>query len=125
MSKKEQRAKAAKKSKIRNGIIIGVCAVVVVLIASLVVCNAIQPNKDRVYTDGGQTITLHDDGTFTAVLAHDTRQGTYTESTTNSVTTITFTINGTSVSSSIKNNILTIPAEWQDSHGHGTQLKLK
>ena len=125
MSKKEQRAKAAKKAKIRNGIIISVCAVAVVLIATLVVCNAVRSNKERVYTDGGQTITLRDDGTFTAALAHETRQGTYTESTANTTTTITFTINGTSVSSSIKNNVLTIPIEWQDSHGHGTQLKLK
>jgi len=107
-------------------ITIGVCVLVVVIVAvALLVLNSTSQSQDRVFTDGHQTITLRDDETFTAELAHETIIGQYTQSTANSVVTVTFTSGGKSVTSRITNDLLTIPQEWQDDHGHGTQLKLK
>ena len=73
-----------------------------------------------------QTITLNSDGSFVAELAHEKREGTYTEKTANNGTiTVNFVEGEISVSGRIINGVLTIPKEWQDEHGHGTFLKLK
>ena len=127
MAKKGRQTQALKKSKQKKMLItIGVCVSVVVIVAvALLVLNSTSQSQDRVFTDGHQTITLRDDETFTAELAHETIIGQYTQSTANSVVTVTFTSGGKSVTSRITNDILTIPQEWQDDHGHGTQLKLK
>ena len=98
--------------------------VIVVVVAALVVFNSPQQSADRVFTDGHQTITLYDDGTFVAALAHDMRGGTYTQNTVNGVVTVTFLSDEVSVTSSIVDDVLSIPKEWQDAHGHGTQLPL-
>jgi len=118
---------ALKKSKQKKLIItLGVCiSVIVIIAAALLIFNSASQSQDRVFTDGHQTITLREDGTFTAELAHETKNGQYTESTANSIITVTFTSEGKSATSRITNDILTIPHEWQDDHGHGTQLKLK
>ena len=126
MKKSERQAEAAKKARQKKIITVSVCASVVLLIAALLIFNAYQRKDNRVFTDGHQTITLRSDGTFDAALAHNENwKGTYTEDTKNSVTTVTFVVDGTSVNGSIRNNILTIPDEWQDDHGHGSKLKLK
>ena len=125
MNKKERQALAAKKAKRKKTITISVCIAVVAIIAALIIFNAYQQNNTRVFTDGHQTVTLSYNGSFTAALAHDTRKGTYTESETDGVITVTFIINGIGVDGNIADNILTIPEEWQDDHGHGTKLRLK
>ena len=122
MNKKERRAQALKKSKQKKIIVAGVCALVVIAIAAILIFNAYQQSKNRVYTDGHQTITLRHDGKFTAELAHETRSGTYTEASKDGVITVTFTSNGSSVTCSIVNDSLTLPEEWDDGHGHGSTL---
>ena len=126
MKKSERQAEAMRKAKQKKIIIISVCVSIVLIIAALLIFNAYQQKDNRVYSDGHQTITLRDDGSFTAALAHNEKwKGRYTEDTKNSVTTVTFVVDRTSVNGSIRNNILTIPDEWQDDHGHGSKLKLK
>ena len=71
-----------------------------------------------------QTVTLHKNGSFSATLAHETKTGTYTEAEVDGVITVAFGSNEKSVEGSIENEILTIPDEWQDDHGHGSKLKL-
>ena len=125
MNKNERRAKALKKSRQRRIIIAVVCALVVVTIAVIIIINAYQQSKTRVYTDGHQTITLHHDGKFTAALAHEAESGIYTETSNDGVITVTFTTDGNSVTGTIVDDILTLPAEWDDGHGHGSTLMLK
>ena len=125
MNKRERKAAAIKKAKRKKMIFIIASAAVVVVIAALVIINALHKSKTRVFTDGHQTITLSYNGSFTAELAHEKRNGTYTESTANGVTTVTFIINGVGVDGSIADNTLTLPEEWQDDHGHGDKLQLK
>ena len=128
VSKKARREEARKKEKQKKRkkiIIITVCASLVVVVISLFVFNALQKKGDRVFSDGLQTVTLRANGKFTAALAHDSRAGTYTETKENGVTTISFTAEGATVTGDITDDVLTIPEEWGDSHGHGSKLKLK
>ena len=125
MNKKERQAQAVKKAKQKKMITIGVCVSAVVVIFALLIFNAYQNSKNRVYTDGYQTVTLHDDGSFIATLAHEMRAGTYEESAENGVITVTFISAGGSVNGSIADDSLTLPEEWDDGHGHGSILMLK
>ena len=125
MDKNERREKALKKAKQKKIIIISVCAVVVLAIIGLLTFNAYQYGKNRVYTDGYQTATLRDDGSFTVVLSHETKTGTYTENTEGDVITVTFVSEGRSVNGRIEKDALTLPAAWDDGHGHGTTLTLR
>ena len=56
MNKKERRAQALKKSKQKKIIVAGVGALVVIAIAAILIFNAYQQSKNRVYTDGYQTV---------------------------------------------------------------------
>ena len=125
MNKKERRLQAQKKSKQKRIIAAVVCVLVAVIIAAIIIINAYQQSKTRVYTDGQQTITLHHNGKFTAALAHEAESGTYTETSNDGVITVTFTTVGKSVAATIIDDILTLPEEWDDGHGHGSTLILK
>jgi len=128
MSKKTRREEARKKEKQKKRkkiITIIVCVAFAIFIILLLIFNAIQRKNDRVFTDGHQTVTLHSNGKFIAKLAHDSRTGTYTEMKENGVTTISFIAEGATVAGDITDDVLTIPEEWGDSHGHGSKLKLK
>ena len=126
MSKKARREKALKKEKQKKtNIIIIMCVSLALVVISFFIYNALQQKDDRIFTDGQQTVTLHTDGTFTARLAHDSRTGTYTEKKEKGVTTVSFITEGTTVTGDIANDVLTIPDEWDDHHGHGAKLKLK
>ena len=125
MNKKERQTQALKKAKQKKMITVGVCISIVLVITALLIFNSHQQSKNRIYTDGHQTITLRSDGSFTAVLAHDTRTGTYTENAEADVIIITFISEQKSVSGSIENDYLMLPQEWDDGHGHGSTLTLK
>ena len=127
--KELKKARAEKKIKRKKIITITICASVVVVITALFILNYHQSKTDRIFTEGHdhghQTITLHGDGTFTANLAHDRKKGTYTEKTESGITIVYFTFEGTTVNGNIENNILSLPEEWDDHHGHGNRLRLK
>ena len=125
--KKMRQAAAAKKRKQKKILIATICVVlaaaIVVLLISL---SMIRQRSERVFTDGRQTITLRDDGTFAARLYHNVRaNGTYTEMTEGNATIITFVSGGTSIETRVVNNVLTVPAEWTDAHGHNRRLTLR
>jgi uncharacterized protein YpmB len=127
MGKKGRQARILKRERQKKIIILSVCALFVVISVVVFFSIVFQQSQERVFTDGHQAIILHDDGSFTAELAHETRIGTYVESVANDdgVVTVLFISDGISVTSSIVDNILVIPPEWQDDHGHGTELRLK
>ncbi|MCL1805012.1 MAG: hypothetical protein FWG28_03275 [Clostridiales bacterium] len=125
MNKKERKAAAIKKARQKKTIIISVCVSVVAIVTAALVFLLFPQSKTRVFTDGHQTVTLRRDGTFTAELAHEDREGSYTESKANGTVTVTFIIGGAAVDGSIADGILTLPHEWDDGHGHGTRLRQK
>ena len=124
--KKGKQKQAVKMFNRKNLVIISICVVIAVVIGALIIFNTGQQSGTRVFTAGSQTVTLRDDGTFSAQLAHSVaKSGTYTESVADNITTISFTYNGKTEKGSIVNNVLTLPHEWDDGHGHGTKFTLK
>jgi len=125
---KSQKTKLARKRAKRKKIItwvVSITAIVAIAVAiTLYVVN--QQNSKRVYVSDDQTITLNNDGTFEAVLYHGVNiSGTYTESTEGSAVIITYNYDGITAIGSINGNVLNIPDEWQDDHGHGSYFTLK
>ena len=127
--KKEKWVKAAKKKKQKKIVIASVLAVVLIVITVVIILNVNPKNKagnnSRYFTDGSQTVILLNDGSFSARLSHNKKiDGQYKETAEGSTAKIIFTYNGTSVSTTVTNNILTIPNEWDDHHGHNKRLQL-
>ena len=125
MNKKERQAQALKKAKQIKMLTVGICVSVALVITALLVFHWQQQRQNRVYTDGHQTVTLRGNGAFTAVLAHETRTGTYAESAGNDAIIVTFISEGESVNGKIANDLLFLPEEWDDGHGHVSQLMVK
>ena len=85
--------------------------------------RSIMTGEVRTFSDGHQSVTLQNDGSFTARLAHGRKSGTYTENTQGAVTWVIFSYDGTSARGRLEGDILTIPDEWDDHHGHGSVLR--
>ena len=101
-------------------------ALVLMLAAFVLVGCGSSDEEDRVFALGSHTVTLNADGTFEARLFHGfSVDGEYTESTVAGVLTVTFTHDGQEVRGTIVDDVLTIPHEWEDGHGHGTQFTLR
>jgi len=99
--------------------------------------NAINAQEHiRVFENGNANVRLFPDGTFIANLFHNTKiTGTYTEMTDGREVAVLFTYSGinnisggvssfestglTTVVGGIVDNVLTIPEDWDDGHGHG------
>ena len=125
MSKKSRREEAIRKKKQKKIITIVVCVVAVLIVGSLLAFILNRQSQTRVFYNSGQTVTLYSNGKFTALLSHNAqRKGTYSESTTDGNTMIVFTYDGITGFGSIEDNVLTIPDEWNDGHGHGTEFLL-
>jgi len=83
-------------------------------------------NTNRVFTRSNATITLTENGEFTAVLFHGERKsGVYSESEEGDVTVISFTYDGVTVYGWIEGRLLNIPSEWEDGCGHGSIFTLR
>jgi opacity protein-like surface antigen len=126
--KKGKKKQAAKRANRKNlAIIVSVCIAIAVAISALVVFNVInQQSEARVFTADSQMVTLRDDGTFSAKLAHSvTKSGTYSESITGDTTTISFIYDGKTENGNIVGSVLTLPDEWDDGHGHDTEFTLR
>ena len=138
MSKKRKKEKIAKRNKRKKILIFTIGAAVLAIIIVLIVLktgdqsisssqNTIkQQTTARVFINENQTITLNTNGTFIARLAHDNNiDGTYSEANNGNFTIISFFYQDSTVNSRIMNNILSLPHEWEDSHGHGNEFKLR
>ena len=125
VSRRALRAEALKKAKQKKVITIVVSCAIALAIVGLIAFFYYNQSKQRVFTDGHQSVTLNNNGSFTARLAHETITGTYTENTEGGNTIISFTSDGETANGGIANNMLTFPDEWDDDHGHGSVLWLK
>ena len=99
-----------------------------ILITLVLISSCGEKDSDhRFYGSGDLGVTLNDDLTFVANLYHGfSVSGTYTETTENGVTTVIYTSDdGIEYIGTISKNILTIPYEWGDAHGHGNTFALQ
>ena len=123
--KRDRVTEAIAREKRKRARIIAISVTVVVIIAFFAVYDWYQGKQTRLYSDGYQTVTLNANGTFTAKLAHESKSGTYTESTSAGNTRISFIVDGKTDIGSIVGEVLTIPDAWDDHHGHGAILRLQ
>jgi hypothetical protein len=121
---KIKKEKARKKSRQKKILV----AIVLILVTAGAIGYLIYSNNQHgdaeTYSDGGQTVRLLPDGTFNAILAHRVRKsGTYTKTTEGNRITVLFNINDREEIGRIIDDILYIPREWDDGHGHGNALR--
>ena len=96
----------------------------------------------RVFENGNANVRLFPDGTFIANLFHNTKvTGTYSEVTQGNETAVLFSYGGisylsdgvssfeatgaTTVVGGLVDNVLTIPEDWDDGHGHGMDFPFR
>jgi small ligand-binding sensory domain FIST len=129
VTKKERRQAAQKKAKQKRIIITAACAVcAVAVITALAVYTLTRPGS-RVYAvPSGQSVTLYDNGRFTARLFHNTTlSGMFTEASYGIISNLAFTHGNTTVFSHIENDVLLLPQEWWGAcmgHTHETMFPL-
>jgi len=109
-------------------IITGIALVLILITISVpVVLSEIQRSKERVYVaSDNSSITLRANGTFIARLSHDVRNGTYVEDDLGSFLVVTFFPQGEAAANGvILGDVLQLPEEWDDGHGHSIDFYLK
>jgi len=117
--KKIRQQKAMKKAAQTKKIVIIICVFVVAAIIAAVAFEAIGARNRRVYANSGGTVTLQNNGKFVASLSHDAViSGTYSEETTDDVTTVLFTHQGRTDTGSINDTVLTVPNAWLSTCSH-------
>jgi hypothetical protein len=127
MSKNAIRAKAVKQKQ-KKRILISVCAVLAMFVLVIVIYSCSRSKQQNtetteIYSRFGQTVQLYPDGKFIAILAHNVRKsGTYTKTNESGRITVSFYVNNNVEIGWIINNVLHIPREWDDGHGHGNML---
>jgi len=115
---------------------IQILACLLLVMIALSACGKKQAdqNQDRVFGSNRTGVILNADATFVANLYHGVvKTGTYAESTdADGVTTVTFTVDNNKpgtikdkVTGTIVDDVLTIPPEWRDSHGHSSAFVLQ
>ena len=115
-----RQAEAARKRKLKVKIIALACLVIIAAMVFYLIFFT--QDRTRVFSDGYQVVNLRDDGTFSARLFHNTTSGTYTEITEGNASMIIFTHDGAFAYSRLTNDILILPNEWDDFHGHNMRL---
>jgi len=96
---------------------------IAVIAAALLILSCSQKARTETFSDGGQSVLLFTNGTFTARLAHNVRKnGTYVRNVDENMTIILFYIDGKVSFGRIENDNLYFPEDWDDSHGHGNVL---
>ena len=130
MNKKNQRREAAQKRAKRQKItLMAVCAVLAVGFAVGLIMYQITRPAARVFSVPGQSVTLYEDGRFTARLAHNHNlSGTFIEEVSGNVSAISFFTGGNTVSTQIEDDVLILPPQWRSNcraHVHETEFPLQ
>jgi len=126
MNQKAARREAAiKKANAKKKILTIIGVLAAILVVGLLIMGALQ-NNDRVFTaDGNQTITLYEDGSFTANLPNGVNiEGMYMEQFEDNITFVLFLLDDGIEVGSIEGGILTPPLQWYDEHGYGREFTL-
>jgi len=110
---------AKKKAKQKKLLIICICVLVVAAAAAVAIFFIAQPSDGEVYRGGGQLVQFLEDGSFSATLPHGVRKsGTYTKTVEDGRTIVAFNTDGIVVTGYIEDDMLHLPHEWDDGHGH-------
>ena len=116
-----RKEKAAKKTKQKKMLILCICSLMILAVAGIALYSALMNKNTEIYGYYGQTVQLLENGNFSAMLAHNVRKnGTYTKRIEDDRITVIFNVNGNIELGWIINNVLHIPTEWDDGHGHGS-----
>ncbi|MDR2559793.1 MAG: hypothetical protein LBC86_09700 [Oscillospiraceae bacterium] len=123
----KKREEAKKKEKQKKITVTCSCILASVVLAAFIVLLYGRQDRAEIlaeYSDGVQTVRLFEDGRFSASLPHNMfKNGTYTISTADNVTTITFNASSGTETALIQNDALHLPAGWDDGcGGHGYVL---
>ena len=122
-AKAERKEKALKKAFLKRIVIFGILALVVTTAVVFTVQKLSHHEEEEIYSAGGQTVRLSENGKFSANLAHGVRKsGTYTREIEDGRTTIYFNVEGREEIGWIFSDALHMPREWDDGHGHGSIL---
>ena len=117
--KKARRELALKKAKQKRIIIIAVAVIVVVAVAAAVTFSAVNTARTETYAEGSIIVELRPNGRFNATMFHgESYRGTYVKTADGAE----FTYDGVTVPAVIEGNILLLPSQWDDGHGHSTVL---
>jgi len=128
-AKKERREAAQKKAKKKRLTIMAMCAAGLILaIIAVIIFLATRPDARTFAVSGGQSVVLYDNGRFVARLFHNVNiSGTFMEDESGDAITISFTHNGTTVSTQIENDVLILPIPWRATcrvHNHEIEFTL-
>jgi len=118
-TKARKKQNAVKKANRKRLFIISVCVLVLAAAAGITFFVRNQNSGAEIYSLGGQSVQLFSNGTYTARLAHNSNAGTYTKTAEGHRTLIIFNTRGEETNGYIENNLLYLPDEWDDGHGHG------
>jgi len=126
-TKKERRIAAQKKAQKTKMTIMAVVAIcVVAIIAGTIIYTITRPDSRVFAVSGGQSVTLYENGRFTARLFHNfNANGTFVEDESTGV--ISFTHGGNTVSTQIENDVLILPVQWRAAcrvHSHEIEFPL-
>jgi len=125
-NKRARREHAIKQEKKKKIIIISIVSVIVLSLAAFFIINALSSSGTVVFSDGSQTVSFRDNGNFTASLSHSVvYSGSYTFDEQAGGTSVSFTMNGFTVTSEIVDEQLILPVEWHDACGHNFILPKK
>ncbi|MCL2070816.1 MAG: hypothetical protein FWH07_01095 [Oscillospiraceae bacterium] len=123
---KALRREAALKKSRRNKILIVLACLLVAagIVAFIFIQNAVR-GKAEIYSAGGQSVHLYENGNFTANMSHGAnKKGTYTKSSEDAEgrVSVYFKVANSTVEGVIEDGRLSLPTEWDDGHGHGSVL---
>jgi hypothetical protein len=126
-TKKERREAAQKRARKKRIFLMVACVVCLIAAITFFIIYAVTRPDTRVFAvPSGQSITLYEDGRFSARLFHNVEiNGTFTEDT--SVGAVSFTHGGNTVFTHIENDVLLLPTEWWGTcmgHTHETRFPL-
>jgi uncharacterized membrane protein YcgQ (UPF0703/DUF1980 family) len=116
MNEKKQRREAAqKRAKKKRLTILALCAsCLMVVVTAAIIYVATRPDSRVFAVSGGQSVTLYENGRFVARLFHNMNiSGNFTEDVSGSITTISFSHGGNTVSTQIENDVLILPVSWR------------
>jgi len=128
-TKKERREAAQKRDrKKRITIITTLAACVVLFIVAAVVYTVTRPDSRVFRVAGGQSVILHENGSFSANLFHNMSiSGTFNEDIDENTIVISFTYGGITTVTHIEDDILILPVPWRSNcrtHSHEIEFPL-
>ena len=117
-NKKARAELAQKKAKDKRKKLILISAGAGLALVGIILFGLVTAARTERYGDGNASIELRPSGRFSATLYHERFSGTYTRMD----GAIAFTVDGVTVTAELDGELLFLPEEWDDDHGHGSVL---